>query len=52
MVFDEQNKVLIDTLNPTEAKAFIKFLKSEVYRHQRDIEDAKALIEKVRELFE
>jgi len=49
MKFDEQNKVIIDTLSKVEAKAFIKFLKSEIYRHQDDIEQARRLIEKVRE---
>ena len=88
MKFDEQNKVLIDTLNPVEAKAFIDFLweeknrhkdcvvdagrraklastcvdeywkarskfwESELARHKDDILDIKALIEKVRGLFE
>lgn len=86
MKFDEQNKVLIDTLNPTEARAYISFLleeqgrhifclndagerarvestneyrkalgkfwKSAVARHQDDIRDIKALIEKVRGLFD
>ena len=51
MNFDEENKVIISSLNKTEARAFIKFLKSEIFRHLRDIEDARDLIEKARELF-
>jgi len=52
MVFDENSKVIIESLKPNEAKAFIKFLKTEIYRHTDDIQQAKELIKKVRELFE
>ena len=44
MRFDEQNKVIIDTMSRIEAKAFILFLKSEIARHQMDIEDVRVLI--------
>ena len=47
MKFDDDNKVIIETLTEVEASAFIKFLQSEILRHQRDIEDAKKLIERV-----
>jgi len=44
MQFDEANKVIISTMNKDEAKAFIKFLQSEILRHGKDIEQAKDLI--------
>lgn len=44
MRFDETNKVIIETLKENEARAFIKFLQSEIARHERDIEDAQKLI--------
>jgi len=44
MKFDEQNKVIIETMNQDEAKAFVKFLKSEIARHFMDIDNAKDLI--------
>lgn len=47
MDFDKENKVIIDTLEPNEAKAFIKFLKSEIARHQMDIDNARDLIYEV-----
>ena len=47
MSFDQENKVIISTLNPDEARAFCKFLDSECKRHQRDIDEARALIELV-----
>ncbi len=40
MKFDEQNKVIIETLNLAEARAFVLFLKSEIARHQMDIDNA------------
>ena len=42
MKFNEE-KVIIDTLTPIEAKAFVKFLKSEIARHQMDIDNARDL---------
>uniref|UniRef100_A0A6M3JVD1 Uncharacterized protein n=1 Tax=viral metagenome TaxID=1070528 RepID=A0A6M3JVD1_9ZZZZ len=44
MIFNEQHKVIIKTLDTSEAKAFIKFLRSEIIRHEDDINQAKALI--------
>ena len=44
MQFNEQNKVIIDTMNRAEAKAFVLFLKSEITRHQTDISNAAALM--------
>ena len=44
MKFDETNKVVIETMNREEARAFIKFLKSEIARHQMDIDNAITLI--------
>ena len=51
MIFDQTNKVIIATLNKSEAKAFISFLHSEIVRHQRDIVEAEVLINKVKEKF-
>lgn len=44
MRFTEEHKVIIDTLKPNEARAFIKFLQSEILRHQDDIKQAFDLI--------
>ena len=44
MDFNRENKVIINTMNQTEAVAFIKFLRSEILRHKRDIDDAFDLI--------
>jgi len=49
MKFDEQNKVIIETMDKTECRVFIKFLKSEIYRHFKDIDQAEELIQKVRD---
>ena len=49
MNFDNENRVIIGTLTKEQALAFIKFLESEILRHQRDIEDAHKLIIQVRE---
>ena len=48
MKFNEENKVIISTLSREEASAFVKFLESEILRHQDDINQAKALIGLVR----
>ncbi len=44
MEFNKQHKVIVKTLSPAEAFVFILFLKSEIIRHQDDINQAKALI--------
>ena len=33
MEFNDKHKVIVGTLNRAEAKAFIKFLQSEIIRH-------------------
>ena len=43
MEFNEKHKVIIDTMNEDEARAFVKFLDSEIIRHYGDIEQAKKL---------
>lgn len=48
MKFGAEHKVIIETLTPMEARAFIKFLESEVVRHRDDIKLAQELIEHVR----
>jgi hypothetical protein len=48
MVFDEEMKVITSTLNDSEARAFVKFLESEILRHQIDIDQAKRLISRVK----
>jgi len=47
MIFNSQHKVIIDTLNQDEASAFVKFLKSEIIRHEDDIKQARDLIYEV-----
>ena len=47
MEFNSKHKVIINTLSRIEAKAFIKFLESEIIRHEDDILLAKELIRKV-----
>jgi len=47
MKFNEENKVIIESMNQEEARAFVKFLKSEIARHQMDIENARDLIYEV-----
>lgn len=51
MIFDDENKVIIDSMNYDEAVAFLKFLKSEILRHYTDIHQAQALMSKVQEQF-
>ena len=52
MRFDETRKVIIDTLDRNEASAFIKFLESEIARHEEDTNDAYDLIRKVAKRFD
>jgi len=52
MKFDNTNKVIIDTMNKMEASAFIKFLQSEIARHENDIENAYDLIREVAKRFD
>lgn len=51
MKFDEENKVIIDSMDVKEAIAFIKFLNSEILRHQIDIQNADDLILVVKNKF-
>lgn len=51
MEFDKQNKVIIASLNSVEARAFVKFLQSEIVRHLKDVADAEDLMVTVREKF-
>ena len=51
MDFNEDNKVIIETMNKEEARAFKKFLKSEIIRHHLVIKQALNLMGKVREMF-
>ncbi len=44
MRFNLEHKVIIDSLSRHEARAFVKFLKSEIIRHQDDISQAVELI--------
>ena len=44
MEFNAEHKVIIGTLNKDEARAFVKFLESEIIRHQDDINQAESLI--------
>ena len=51
MIFNEEHKVLINSLNESEASAFVKFLKSEIIRHEEDIKQAKDLIGLVESIY-
>ena len=51
MIFNDQHLVIIETLNYAEACAFIKFLESEIIRHQDDMQQARDLIELIRVKF-
>ena len=48
MQFDIEHKVIIDTMDESEASAFVKFLQSEIMRHHMDISNAYELIAKVK----
>ena len=50
MKFNNEQKVIIETLSRDEATAFIKFLKSEIIRHEEDIEQAEMLIGTVEQM--
>jgi hypothetical protein len=39
--FDRNHKVIPETMNEYEARAFLYFLDSEIKRHQKDIWEAK-----------
>jgi len=44
MDFNDEHKVIIDSMDKVEARAFILFLQSEVKRHEIDIDNAFSLI--------
>jgi len=44
VIFNDEHKVIIGTMNKAEASAFVKFLKSEILRHHDDIKQARELI--------
>ena len=48
MQFNSEHKVIISTLTRIEAKVFIKFLESEIVRHEDDITLARELITRVK----
>ena len=41
MEFNKEHLVIIETMDVYEARAFVKFLYSEILRHQQDIEQHK-----------
>jgi len=43
MKFDDEYKVIVDSMNTPEARAFVLFLKSEIVHHQIDIDNALSL---------
>ena len=51
MRFDEACKAIIYSLTRPEASVFVKFLESEIARHTRDIDEAKELIIRVRDMY-
>ncbi len=44
MIFNEKHKVIVSTLSEAEAHAFIKFLESEIIRHEDNINQARSLL--------
>jgi hypothetical protein len=48
MIFNEEHLVIIESLSKPEARAFVKFLQSEIIRHESDIEQAESLILRVK----
>ncbi len=52
MDFNKECKVIIETMNQDEARAFTKFLYSEILRHRMDIEGAEKLMVEVKKRFE
>ena len=44
MRFDSDHKVIIDSMTLDECKAFVKFLISEMMRHEEDIDNAATLV--------
>lgn len=52
MIFNEKtHKVIIESMNEVEAKAFIIFLESEALRHEDDVRDIVTLIDQVKKRF-
>ncbi len=51
MEFNKDHLVIIETLTAEEAKAFVKFLGSEIIRHYDDILQAEKLIKEVEKRF-
>lgn len=49
MKFNKENKVIIESMDEAECRAFVKFLQSEIYRHLRDVADAEDLMREVRD---
>ena len=47
-IFGKDHKVIPETLTKETAPVFILFLESEIKRHQEDIDQTKALIEKIK----
>lgn len=52
MIFNNQHKVIIESMTLQEARAFIKFLESEIIRHGDDILQARDLIALVKKMYE
>lgn len=48
MRFDSHHKVIPSTLDKVTAPIFILFLESEIQRHQEDVDQTIALIEKIK----
>lgn len=51
MKFSKDHKVILSSMNKTEAQAFVLFLDSEILRHAEDIKSAGELRDKVVEKF-
>ena len=51
MEFNEKHLVIISSLAKEEASAWIKFLRTQIIRHQDDIKLAEELIERVKRIW-
>ncbi len=47
MLFTDECKVIIDSMTKEEARVFILFLRTEITRHELDIDNARDLVYEV-----
>jgi len=51
-IFDEDHKVIPETLTKETAPVFILFLESEIQRHQEDIDETTDLVKRIKKEFD